>query len=66
MLTINPEEAEELAFVPSALSEARGAIYLCDNHCSEKTVRYWQFALVVVEEGGEARGSHLSGPWNNT
>ena len=27
MLTISPEEAEELAFVPSALSEPRGAIY---------------------------------------
>ena len=36
MLTISPEEAEELAFVPSALSEPRGAIYFCDNHCSEK------------------------------
>ena len=31
MLTISPEEAEELAFVPSALSEPRGAIYFCDK-----------------------------------
>ena len=36
MLTISPEEAEELASVPSALSEPRGAIYFCDNRCSEK------------------------------
>ena len=33
---ISREEAEELAFVPSALSEPRGSIYFCDNHCSEK------------------------------
>ena len=25
-----------------------------DNRCSEKAVRYWQTASVVVEEGGEA------------
>ena len=48
MLTVSPEEAEELAFVPSALSEPRGAIYFCDNRCSEKAIRYWQFASVVV------------------
>ena len=52
MLTISLEAAEELAFVPSALSEPRGATYFCDNHCSEEAVRYWQFASVVVE-GGE-------------
>ena len=55
MLTISPEEAEELAFVPSALCEPRGAIYFCDNHCSEKAVGYWQFGSVVVEEGGAVR-----------
>ena len=26
----------------------------CDNRCTEKAVRYWQIASVVVEEGGEA------------
>ena len=40
--------------MPSALSEPREAIYFCDNRCSEKAVGYWQFASVVVEEGGEA------------
>ena len=59
VLAISPEEAEELAFVPSALSEPRGTIYFCDNRCSEKAVRYWQFASVVVEEGGEARTMNL-------
>ena len=58
LLTISLEGAE-LAFVPSALSEPRGAIHFCDNHGSEKAVRYWQFASVVVEEGGEARTVNL-------
>ena len=46
MLAISQEEAEVLAFVPSAFSEPRGSIYFCDNRRSEKTVRYWQFASV--------------------
>ena len=59
MLTICPEEAEELAFVPSATSEPRGAIYFYDNRCSEEAIRHWQFASVVVEEGGPARTVNL-------
>ena len=52
------EEAEEIAFVPSALGESRGPIYFCDNRCSE-AVKYWQIASVVVEEGGEAHTINL-------
>ena len=37
----------------------RGAIHFCDNRCSEKAVRCWQFASVVVEDGGEARTVNL-------
>ena len=59
MLTMSPEEAEELAFVPSALREPPAAIYFCDGRCSGKSVRCWQFASVVVEEGGEARTVNL-------
>ena len=59
MLSISPEEAEELAFVPSAISEPRGATYFCDNRCSEKAIRYLQFASVVVEESGEVRTVNL-------
>ena len=33
-LAISQEEAEEMGFVPSALSEPRGPIYWCDNRCS--------------------------------
>ena len=59
MLAISPQEAEELAFVPSALGEPRGSIYFCDKRCSEKAVRYWQFESVMVEEGGEAHTINL-------
>ena len=59
-LAISQEEAEESASVPSALSEPRGSIYFCDNRCAEKAARYWQFASVVVEEGGEAHTVNLS------
>ena len=57
-LTISQEEAEEMGFVPSALSEPRGPIYWCDNRCSENALRYWQFAS-VVDEGGEAHTVNL-------
>ena len=52
-LSISPEEAEELAFVPSAISEPRGAIYFCDIITSVKkrsdtgSLRRW--SLKVVE-----------------
>ena len=58
-LAPSQEEAEELGFVPSALSEPRGPIHWCDNRCSEKAVGCWQFASVVVEEGGEAHTTNL-------
>ena len=58
-LAISQEEADEMGFVPSALIEARGPIYWCDNRCTEKAVRYWQIASMVVEEGGEAHTINL-------
>ena len=46
------------------LSASRGepftsAIYFCDNRCSEKAIKYWQIASVVVEERGEGRAVNL-------
>ena len=48
ILAISQAEAEEMGFVPSALGEPRGPISGCDNRCSEKTIRYWQIASMVV------------------
>ena len=53
-LAISQEEADKIGFVPSASSEPRGAIYWCDNRCSDKALRYMQIASMVIEEGGEA------------
>ena len=58
-LALSQEEAEELGFVPSAHSEPRGLIHWCDNRGSEKAVRSWQTASMVVEEGGEAHAINL-------
>ena len=44
------EEAEEKSFVPSALSIPRGPMFWCDNRCSDKALRFWQLASVVVDE----------------
>ena len=37
-LAIGQEQAEEIAFVPSALSQSPRPFYWCDNRCSEKAV----------------------------
>ena len=44
---ISQEDADEIGFVPSALSEPRGAFYWCDNRCSDEALRYLQIASVV-------------------
>ena len=60
-LAISKEEADEMGFVPSVLSEPRRAICWCDNRCSEKATR----ASMVIEEGGEARALNLCGLCSN-
>ena len=48
-LAISQKEAEETGFVPSALGDPRGATFLCDNRCSEKAIRHWQIASMVIK-----------------
>ena len=43
-LSLSREEVEEVSFVPSALSIPRGPMFWCDNRCSIKALRFWQFA----------------------
>ena len=64
-LAISQEEAEEMGFVPSALGEPREAIHWCENRCSDKAIRYWQIASMVLEGGGEARTVNLCQQWYN-
>ena len=56
---ISYAEAEEMGFVPSALGEPRGAIYWCDHRRSEKAIRSWEMASMVIEERGGARRFNL-------
>ena len=49
-LNLSQEEAEEISFVPSALSVPRGPMFWCDNRCSDKALTFWQFASVVIDE----------------
>ena len=49
-LAIRQEEADEMGFVLSALSEPRGAHYWCDSRCSDKVLRKMQIASMVIED----------------
>ena len=41
-LSISQEEAEELAIVPIAISEPRGATYFCDNRWASVVVKKFE------------------------
>ena len=46
-LNLSRDEAEEISFVPSALSIPRRPKFWCDNRCSDNALRFWLFAVVV-------------------
>ena len=48
-------EVEEIGFVPSALSEPRGAIHWFDGRCCDHGFRFNRIVEMTTEEGGEAR-----------
>ena len=48
---MDQEEAEEISFVPSAISVPQKPLCRCDNQCSEKTLSFWQLASVVMKKG---------------
>ena len=48
-LNLSRDEAEEIRFVPSAISIPRRPMFWCDTRCSDKALRFWQFDSVVVE-----------------
>ena len=56
---VSREEAEEICFVPSAISIPRGPMLWCDNRCRDKALRFWQLASVVVDDGEEVRTVNL-------
>ena len=42
---------EELSFIPSAVSEPRWALHVCDIECREEGFKFYQLAAIVTEEG---------------
>ena len=64
-LNLHREEALEMSFVPSAISIPRGFLSWCDNRCSEKAVRFWKFASVVVDHVKESYTVNLCQQYDN-
>ena len=58
-LNLSQEEAKEISSVSSALSIPRGPMFWCDTRCSDKALRFWQFASVVVDDGERAHTINL-------
>ena len=56
---MNQEEAEEISFVPSAISVPQKPLFHCDSQCSDKALSFWQLASVVIEEGEESYTTNL-------
>ena len=54
LFSVSREEVEEISFVPSALIISRGPMFWCDNRCSDKALRFWQFGLVFVDDVKES------------
>ena len=51
---LSKEEAEEISFVPNAISVPQKPLFRCDNRHSQKTLSFWQFASVVIKEDEES------------
>ena len=58
-LDLSREEAEEISFVPSAISVPQRPLFRCDNRCSDKTLSFWQFASVVMKGCEESYTTNL-------
>ena len=56
-LNLSREEAEEISFVPCALSVPQGPVFWCDNRSNDKALRFWQLAWLVVDDVEEATRS---------
>ena len=56
---IDVEDMDELSFIPGAVSEPRGALYMHDNKCSKEGFKFYQLAAIVIEGGGAAHTINL-------
>ena len=65
-LNLSQDEAEEISFLPSAISIPQRPMFWCDNRCSDKALRFWQFASVVVEDVKESYTANLCQQYNES
>ena len=49
---VDDEEMEELSCIPSAVSEPRWALHMCDSKSSKEGFKFYQLAAIVMEGGG--------------
>ena len=49
---LNQEEADEISFVPSAISVPHKPLLRCDNRCSEKKKHQFVAVCVGSDNGG--------------
>ena len=54
MLEPEPGVSRRNKFRAKCVSIPRGPMVWCDNRCSEKALRFWQFASVVVDDVKES------------
>ena len=59
-LNLSRDEADDKCFVSSAISIPQRPMFRCDNRCSDKAFRFWQFASVVVEDGKESHTANYN------
>ena len=50
---------EELGFVPSAVSEPRWALHICDKKCRATSFKFFGIVAVVTEKGRAAHTTNL-------
>ena len=50
-MDLSQKEAEEISFVPSAISVPPKPLFRCDKRCNKKTLSFCQFASKVKKEG---------------
>ena len=53
-LNLSREGADEISFVARVLSIPRRPLFWCDSRCSDKALRFWQVASVVVDDVKES------------
>ena len=58
-LNMSRDEAEARSFVSSAISTPERHTFWCGDRCSDKALRFWPFASVVVEDGKESYTANL-------